>query len=85
MILEDSIRRYGPRPEINLLLAYVLQREGNNKGALETVTQVAKDSTLASVFSTQLRGAAPMEVAPAVITGAPGTLPTVPVATAPQE
>ena len=59
VILEDSVRRYGPRPEINLLLAYILQREGNNIGALNAANQVAPTSTLASAFSNQLRGAAP--------------------------
>lgn len=58
VILEDSIRRYGPRPEVNLLLAYVLQREGNNNGALNVTNQVAKTSPLALAFSSQLQGSA---------------------------
>ncbi len=57
VILEDSVRRYGPRPEINLLLAYVLQREGNNNGALNAANQVASASALAAAFSGQLQGA----------------------------
>ncbi|HEY0074626.1 MAG TPA: CAP domain-containing protein [Abditibacteriaceae bacterium] len=58
VILEDSIRRYGPRPEVNLLLAYVLQREGNNQGALAVANQVAQASSLATAFSAQLQGVA---------------------------
>ncbi len=84
VILEDSVHRYGPRPEINLLLAYVLQREGNNNSALETINQVAKESALASVFGTQLRERPPIEVAPAVITGTLNTLPTVTIVAAPK-
>jgi uncharacterized protein YkwD len=57
VILEESIRRYGPRPEVNLLLGYVLQREGNNAGALAAINQVSKESPLATAFGAQLQGA----------------------------
>ena len=57
VILEESIRRFGPRPEVNLLLGYVLQREGNNTGALAAINQVSKESPLAVAFGAQLQGA----------------------------
>lgn len=83
VILEDSIRRYGPRPEINLLLAYVLQREGNNTGALAVTNQVAPNSSLATAFSAQLQGdpATPIintQTSPSnpVTSGFPAVIPT---------
>lgn len=85
VILEDSIRRYGPRPEVNLLLAYVLQREGNNSGALATANQTVKISPLSAAFSAQLQGApavaTPITVnAPQKLVSSTGFLPIVPVA-----
>lgn len=57
VILEDAARRYGARPDLNLLLAYIYQRDGKNAQALERVNQIAGTSPLAAAFAAQLGGA----------------------------
>jgi uncharacterized protein YkwD len=64
VILEDGVRRYGPQNDLNLLLAYLYQREGKNDKALERVTAPGTASPLAAAFATQLRGATPVPVVP---------------------
>jgi len=56
VVLEDGIRRFGPRPDLNLLLGYVLQREGKSGAALERLSQTPA-SPLAAAFAAQLHGA----------------------------
>lgn len=55
VVLEDGIRRFGPQNDLNLLLGYVLQREGKSDAARERLSQVPA-SPLASRFAAQLQG-----------------------------
>ncbi|MDQ3815338.1 MAG: CAP domain-containing protein [Armatimonadota bacterium] len=56
VILEETIRRYGNTPEINLLLGYLLQKEGRLTAAQDRLLNVAADSPLAAAYATQLAG-----------------------------
>ncbi len=56
VILEDGINRNGPRPELNLLLAYLLQREGKNDQARNRLAPVTAISPVAAAFTAQLQG-----------------------------
>lgn len=56
-ILDEGIRRYGNRPELNLLLAYVLQHDGRYADAGERAAAVATSSPVAAIWAEQLRGA----------------------------
>lgn len=59
VILDDSIRRYGNSPECNLLLTYLLQREGRADEARDRAAAVADNSPLAAAWTTQLMGSRP--------------------------
>jgi len=53
----EARKRYGDAPEINLLLAYLLQREGRNTEAQAALDAVKNASPLAAQFAAQLDGA----------------------------
>lgn len=55
LVLEDGIRRFGPQSDLNLLLGYILQREGKSSAAQDRLAQ-APASPLATAFARQLRG-----------------------------
>jgi uncharacterized protein YkwD len=55
-LLETSIRRVGDAPELNLLLAHLLQREGRNGEAREVLQRVANQSPTAALLAQQLAG-----------------------------
>lgn len=58
VVLEDTVRRFGDAPEINLLLAYVLEREGRATQARGVLKRVAARSPLAASYLQRL-GTAP--------------------------
>ncbi len=78
VLLEDGIRRFGPQSDLNLLLGYVLQREGQSGAARDRLAQVPA-SPLATAFARQLSsdiqrigvGAAPQIVSVATNGAAP--------------
>jgi uncharacterized protein YkwD len=77
IVLEDGIKRFGPQNDLNLLLGYVLQREGKNSVALDRLSQ-APSSTLAVTFANQLRNSNTLTTA---VQGTPMVMPV--AATAP--
>lgn len=54
VMLEENIRRNGDKPELNTLLAYLLQREGRNAEARTRLAAVAPTSPLAAAFGNAL-------------------------------
>jgi uncharacterized protein YkwD len=54
VIAEESRRRSGDTPEINLLLAYLLEREGRPDAARNHLNTVATRSRLAARYASQL-------------------------------
>ncbi|HEX8234354.1 MAG TPA: CAP domain-containing protein [Abditibacteriaceae bacterium] len=68
VIAEEARRRSGDAPEINLLLAYLLEREGRFEEARTHLNTVATRSHLAARYATQLatqpNGRRPTAVAP---------------------
>ncbi|MBV9470667.1 MAG: hypothetical protein JO316_22890 [Abitibacteriaceae bacterium] len=54
VMLEENIRRNGDKPELNTLLAYLLQREGRSAEARAKLTAVAPTSPLAAAYSNEL-------------------------------
>ena len=57
VVLEDAIRQYGDRPELNLLLTYVLQRQGRSGDAQRRAAAVAASSPMAAAWARQLKNA----------------------------
>ena len=53
VVLESGIRQFGPQADLNLLLGYILQREGNSAAALKHLAQTPA-SSLATAFANQL-------------------------------
>jgi uncharacterized protein YkwD len=51
VLLEDGIRQYGDDPNLNLLLGYLLQREGRNEEARQRLAAVAEKSTIAAAYA----------------------------------
>lgn len=51
VMLEEAVARYGDRPEWNLLLAYLLQRENRTDEARQRLDAVADTSSLAAPYS----------------------------------
>jgi uncharacterized protein YkwD len=72
VILQNSIRHIGDAPELNLLLGYLLQREGRNDEAREVLARVASISPAARVQLQQLQSQPSVPARPAsAITTAP--------------
>jgi len=55
-LAEEARKRYGDAPEINLLLAYLLQHQGRNAAAQAALDAVKDSSPLAAQFALQLNG-----------------------------
>lgn len=55
ILLQDGIRIYGDQPELNLLLGYILQREGRAGEAQRWLTPVNYASPLATEYSRRLQ------------------------------
>lgn len=53
-LLEENIRRHGNRPELNMLLAYLLQRSGHIAEARERLAAVSGSSPLAADYAARL-------------------------------
>jgi len=58
VVLEDGIRRYGNQPELTLLLAYVLEREGRAVEARDRLASTAPTSPVAAAYVAALSKAA---------------------------
>lgn len=79
VMLEENIRRNGDKPELNTLLAYLLQREGRSVEARAKLAAVAPTSPLAAAYSSELaragntspRGAGVTGAYTGIVTGAP--------------
>jgi uncharacterized protein YkwD len=54
VIAEEARRRGGDTPEVNMLLGYLLQREGRDAEARERLSSVAATSGLAARFAAQI-------------------------------
>jgi uncharacterized protein YkwD len=74
ILLQDAIRSYGNQPELNVLLGYILQREGKADEARKWVASVNDTSPLSIEFSRRLGSLA----APATPTSTSGTSVTIP-------
>jgi uncharacterized protein YkwD len=75
VIAEEARRRGGDTPEVNMLLGYLLQREGRDAEARERLSSVAATSGLAARFATQIGKTAIPAPAPATgqaLSGADG-------------
>jgi uncharacterized protein YkwD len=53
-VLENGIHTYGDTPELNLLLAYIMEREGKTSKARSQLARVADKSDLALNYANQL-------------------------------
>jgi uncharacterized protein YkwD len=53
-VLENGIHSYGDAPELNLLLGYVLEREGKAGKAQDRISRVTAQSALAREYAQQL-------------------------------
>ena len=67
VIAEDARKRLGDTPEINLLLGYLLQREGRIDEAQARLNSIASSSALANRFAAQL-GSDPKNTLPPMST-----------------
>lgn len=61
-LLESARKQLGDTPEINLLLAYLLQREGRADSARNRLQSVSSRSMLASAYIAQLEREAPLPI-----------------------
>ncbi len=61
-LLETARKQLGDTPEINLLLAYLLQREGRADSARNRLQSVSSRSMLASAYIAQLEREAPLSI-----------------------
>lgn len=55
-LLQAGIKSYGNAPELNLLLAYLLEREGRMGEAREVLLRVAVQSPTAATYAAKLQG-----------------------------
>lgn len=55
-LLQSGIKSYGDAPELNLLLGYLLEREGRLSQAREVLLRVAAQSPAAASYAAQLEG-----------------------------
>lgn len=55
-LLQAGIKSYGDAPELNLLLGYLLEREGRLSEAREVLLRVANQSPAAATYAAQLEG-----------------------------
>ena len=56
VVLEETIHRYGNQPELNLLLGYLLAKEGRATAARDRLLDVAAASPLAAAYAGRLTG-----------------------------
>ncbi|HVF09277.1 MAG TPA: CAP domain-containing protein [Abditibacteriaceae bacterium] len=75
VLLEEGIRRYGDEPNLNLLLAFLLEREGRGAEAHRRLTAVAGESSVAAAYAGQATHAAPTVAVKAAATPTPARLP----------
>ncbi|MDF2441433.1 MAG: hypothetical protein JWN98_2417 [Abditibacteriota bacterium] len=55
-LLQAGLKSYGNAPELNLLLGYLLEREGRINEAREVLSRVAAQSPAAAAYVTSLQG-----------------------------
>jgi uncharacterized protein YkwD len=68
VLLEEGIRLYGNEPNLNLLLAYLLQREGRNEEARQRLASVAENSSVAAAYAQSVVTSGAVEVKAAINT-----------------
>ena len=82
VILEDAIRRYGDEPNWNLLLAYLLEREGRDDDARQWLAAVADQSRVAAYAAQPPSASPPSSASQPANAAQPATTPAATMKTA---